>query len=57
MNAKVKECFTPHIMMHSAFGLGLGIVLATLLPQVRMLWIGFLLMALAVIADAKRKTA
>ena len=29
---KVKDCFTPHVILHSAFGLGLGLMIPTFLP-------------------------
>ncbi len=52
---KMKECFAPHVMMHSLFGLGLGLLLTTLIPQLRMVWLGLGLMAVAFILDATRK--
>ena len=55
MNAKMKECFTPHAIMHSLFGLGLGITLVALLPSLSILWFGIVLMIVAVGADAMRK--
>lgn len=55
MNKKMKACFTPHVMMHSLFGLGLGIVLVALFPGLQMLWLGLLLMVVAVVLDAMRK--
>lgn len=55
MNAKMRSCFTAHIAMHSLFGLGLGIVLATAISGLRTVWLGVGLMAVAFVADAMRK--
>lgn len=55
MNKKQKECFSPHIIMHSIFGLGLGILLVSLIPSLSIFWLGLVLIALAVVLDATRK--
>lgn len=55
MNAKVKECFTPHVLMHSLFGLGLGILLAAVVEGLRAAWLGLLLMVVAVALDMMHK--
>lgn len=55
MSVKVKACFTSHIVMHSLFGLGLGIVLANQVVILNRIWIGLGLMAVAVILDYIRK--
>lgn len=55
MNEKVKACFTPHIVMHSLFGLGLGILLVSLVPSLSIIWLGLGLMVVAVVFDSKRK--
>ncbi len=55
MNAKTKACFTPHAMMHSLFGLGLGLVLVSLFPSLGVMWLGLVLMVVAVALDAMRK--
>ena len=55
MNAKMKACFTPHVLMHSLFGLGLGMVLTTLVPGLQILWLGVGVMVVAVALDATRK--
>lgn len=55
MNAKMKSCFTPHVMMHSLFGLGLGLLLAALFSGLASVWLGLVLMVVAVIADMMRK--
>lgn len=55
MNAKIKACFTPHIYMHSLFGLGLGILLVSLIPGLNILWLGIGLMVVAMFLDSMRK--
>lgn len=55
MNKKVKSCFTGHIAMHSLFGLGLGILLASLSQSLAVWWLGIGLMAAAIVADSMRK--
>lgn len=55
MNAKQKECFTPHVMMHSLVGLGLGFVISSLIPGLPFLWIGVSCVVIGIVADAMRK--
>ena len=55
MNAKMKTCFTPHVLMHSLFGLGLGILLVSLMPSLGITWLGLGIIAVAAILDAMRK--
>lgn len=55
MNEKMKSCFTSHALMHSLFGLGLGILLAAVFEGVRAAWLGLVLMAVAVALDWMRK--
>lgn len=55
MNAKMKECFKPHAMMHNLFGLGLGVTLVSLVPALNMPWLGVVLMVVAVGLDMMRK--
>ena len=55
MNTKMKSCFTPHVIMHSLFGLGLGLFLASLFPVLAVVWLGLVLMLAAVIWDMMRK--
>lgn len=43
MNKNMKGCFTPHVYMHSLFGLGLGLILADIWPSLAMWWIGLIL--------------
>lgn len=51
----MKQCFEPHVMMHSLFGLGLGILLSTLIPALRLVWLGVGAMAAAFVLDSMRK--
>ncbi len=55
MDKKMKECMTPHAMMHSLIGLGLGITLVSLFPGLAMLWLGVSLIVVAVVLDMMRK--
>ena len=56
MADKMKDCMTPHVMMHSLFGLGLGILLVNLIPALSILWLGVVLMVVAVVLDYRRKS-
>ena len=56
MNEKMKSCFAPHSLMHSLFGLGLGILVATLIPGLQLVWLGVVLMVISVILDLMRKS-
>ena len=55
MDAKMKECFTPHVLMHSLIGLGLGLIVASLVPSLAVWWYGLVLIALAMVLDITRK--
>jgi 1,4-dihydroxy-2-naphthoate octaprenyltransferase len=55
MKGKMKDCFTPHIYMHSLFGLGLGLVLADIWGDLAKWWIGLILIVVAVLLDMMRK--
>lgn len=54
-NDKMKECFAPHTMMHSLFGLGLGVFIVSLFPSLGMWWLGVVLMVVATVWDMMRK--
>jgi cytochrome c biogenesis factor len=56
MDEKMKSCFTPHVLMHSLFGLGLGILAVAVIPGLRSIWLGLILMAIAVVLDMTRKS-
>lgn len=55
MNAKMKACFTPHVMMHSLFGLGLGLIIATIFPGSFMIWLGIVVIVVTTALDMMRK--
>ena len=55
MNAKTKSCFAPHTLMHSLFGLGLGFLLAALIPSLANVLLGVILIVVAVGLDFMRK--
>lgn len=55
MDKKMKACFSGHVIMHSLFGLGLGILLVSLIPSLGVLWLGLLIMVVAVVLDMMRK--
>jgi len=55
MSAKMKSCFTGHAMMHSLFGLGLGILLSALFSSLAIWWLGLALMIISILLDAMRK--
>ncbi len=55
MNAKMKECFTSHVLMHSLFGFGLAIVLIQFVPALNWFWLGVGLMVVATVLDYMRK--
>lgn len=60
MNKQMKECMKPHVMVHSFFGLGLGVLIGALLglQGTTGIVLGLLCMVVAVIIDmgmAKKK--
>lgn len=55
MNAKMKSCFTPHVMMHSLFGVGIGLIIADLWSSTAKWWIGVIILVVATILDMMRK--
>ncbi len=56
MNKKMKDCFTPHAVMHSFFGLGLGLLVAALFPGLASILLGLAIMVVAVVLDMMRKS-
>ncbi|HSX15002.1 MAG TPA: hypothetical protein VLE72_03830 [Candidatus Saccharimonadales bacterium] len=56
MSEKMKACFKPHVLMHSLFGLGLGLVLATVFTSLSNVWVGVAVMVVAVVLDMMRKS-
>ena len=55
MNDKMKQCFTPHVLMHSLFGLGLGLILADIWDSLAKWWIGVIILVVAIVLDMMRK--
>lgn len=55
MSGKMKECFTPHAMMHNLMGVGIGILLISLIPALNSLWLGVGLIVIAMVVDSMRK--
>lgn len=55
MNKKMQACFSGHVIMHSLFGLGLGILLVSLIPSLDSAVLGLIIMVVAIILDAMRK--
>lgn len=51
----MKACFNSHVLTHSLFGLGLGIFLVSLFPGLDNLWLGLVLIVIALIIDMMRK--
>ena len=55
MDKKMKECFTPHAIMHSAIGLGIGLILAAVVPSLANVMIGVVIVVVAAALDFMRK--
>jgi carbon starvation protein CstA len=56
MNDKMKECFTPHALMHSLAGLGVGLVVAHFWSDLSAnVWVGVGVIVVAVVLDMMRK--
>lgn len=51
----MRDCFSPHLLMHTLFGLGLGILAVRIFPGLALVWLGIGLMVVAVILDFMRK--
>jgi len=55
MNAKMKDCFTPHSMTHSLTGAGVGIIVANLIPSINSLMAGLIILVIGIVLDMTRK--
>lgn len=55
MNKKMRECFTPHAMIHSLTGVGIGIIAANLIPILNSLMVGLIVLVIGIIWDMMRK--
>jgi len=50
----MKECFKPHVVMHSLIGLGIGFILASFIPALSTstgLWLGIILVIIGIISE------
>ena len=49
----MKECFTPHALVHSLAGLGVGLVLVGLMPNLAMSGVmyGIIVVVVAIVLD------
>lgn len=56
MDKLMKDCMTPHTWMHTAFGVGLGIILVSLVPALNSLLVGIVIAGVALVVDAMRKS-
>jgi hypothetical protein len=50
MNGKMKDCFTPHAIMHSLIGFGLGLLVGAIFAQ--MLWLGIIAVVIVIVGTA-----
>ena len=55
MNAMMKDCFSPHVLMHSLFGLGLGLLLSAVIPSLANVWLGIIVIVVSLGLDMMRK--
>ena len=53
MDAKIKACTSPHALMHSLAGLGIGLILVALVPALvtNALVLGIVALVVAVVGD------
>lgn len=52
----MKDCFTPHVMMHSLIGLGLGLIIAHFwMGLAGNVWYGVALVVTGAVLDFMRK--
>ncbi len=56
MDKKMKACFTPHVIMHSLFGFGLGILAVSIIPSLGMAWLGLIICVAVILLDMVRKS-
>ena len=55
LDKKMKECFTPHAMMHNLMGVGVGLILAALMPSLGTVMVGLVVIVVAAVLDMMRK--
>lgn len=53
MKMDMKACFTPHALLHSLAGLGVGLILVALMPSLaaNALMLGVVVVVVAIVAD------
>ncbi|MDO8487988.1 MAG: hypothetical protein Q7S31_01605 [bacterium] len=51
----MKECFTPHALMHNLLGVGVGILLVNFVPMLNSVMVGVVVVVVAVVLDYMRK--
>ncbi len=53
MDKKMKECMKPHALMHSLAGLGVGLILVSLIPALvaNAMMLGLVVLVVAVVGD------
>lgn len=53
MNSQMKACFTPHVIVHSLTGLGIGLILVNLIPSIANmgLTLGVIILVVGIVAD------
>ncbi len=53
MDKKMKECMKPHALMHSLAGLGVGLILVSLIPALvaNALMLGLVVLVVAIVGD------
>lgn len=54
MKIDFKRCFTPHVLLHNLFGIGIGLILVALFPGLASsgLTLGIVVVVVALVADA-----
>jgi hypothetical protein len=57
MNQKMKECMTPHALLHTLTGIGVGLILAGLSPGIygMAVTLGVVLTGLGIVGEFFRK--
>ncbi len=51
MDAMMKECMKPHALVHSLAGLGVGLILVSLVPSLGTLMYGVVVIVVAIVLD------
>jgi hypothetical protein len=58
MDQKMKECLKPHVLLHTVMGVGVGLVLAGLVPAVygMAVTVGVVLVLVGLVGEFLRKS-